>query len=129
VFFLLIKNIKEKLNTNKARITRTDKGNTTVIIYHNDYNQKVNDFISTGQFDMMTKDPTNSYQKFLRICLYECKLTINEYHKSRMINLNPTASNIRGPIKIHKSNQPIRPVVNWKNVPAGTMNIKIINFH
>jgi len=34
------------------------------------------------------------------------------------INLNPTALTIRGLIKIHKTNSPIRPVVNWQNAPA-----------
>jgi hypothetical protein len=35
-----------------------------------------------------------------------------------MINLNPTAPNIRALIKIHKPEQPIRPVVNWRNAPT-----------
>jgi hypothetical protein len=35
-----------------------------------------------------------------------------------MINLNLSAPNIHGLIKIHKPQQPIRPIVNWKNVPA-----------
>jgi hypothetical protein len=32
--------------------------------------------------------------------------------------LNPTAPKIRGLIKIHKEDSPIRPIVNWKNSPA-----------
>jgi hypothetical protein len=32
--------------------------------------------------------------------------------------MNPSAPTIRGLIKIHKSDMPIRPVVNWKNAPA-----------
>ena len=34
------------------------------------------------------------------------------------INMNPTAPTIKGLIKIHKPEQTIRPVVNWRNAPA-----------
>jgi hypothetical protein len=36
----IIRSIKEKLETNKARITRADKGNIIVITYLQDYNKK-----------------------------------------------------------------------------------------
>jgi hypothetical protein len=113
----IVKNLKEKLYDNKAIITRADKGNTIVIIYHNDDNQKTNDFFTSGQFNMITKDPTNSFQKSLRMCLNKSKFIISESQKARLININPTAPNIRGLIKLHKPNHPIRPVVNWKNAP------------
>ena len=32
--------------------------------------------------------------------------------------MNPTAPTIKGMIKLHKTDQPIRPVVNWRNAPA-----------
>jgi len=32
--------------------------------------------------------------------------------------MNPSAPTIKGLIKLHKPDQPIRPVVNWKNAPA-----------
>jgi hypothetical protein len=36
----------------------------------------------------------------------------------KYINFNPTTPTIRGLIKIHKEESPIRPVINWRNVPA-----------
>jgi hypothetical protein len=36
----------------------------------------------------------------------------------KYINLNPTAPTVRGLVKVHKEGAPIRPIVNWKNVPA-----------
>jgi hypothetical protein len=36
----------------------------------------------------------------------------------KYVNLNPITPVIRGLIKIHKVDTPIRPVVNWKNAPA-----------
>jgi len=38
--------------------------------------------------------------------------------KWKFINLNPSAPTIKGLIKLHKPDQPIRPVVNWRNAPA-----------
>ena len=32
--------------------------------------------------------------------------------------MNPAAPTIRGMIKIHKADAPIRPVINWRNAPA-----------
>ena len=32
--------------------------------------------------------------------------------------MNPSAPSIKGLIKLHKPDQPIRPVVNWQNAPA-----------
>ena len=36
----------------------------------------------------------------------------------QFVNLNPSIPNIRGLIKIHKAEAPIRPIVNWENSPA-----------
>jgi hypothetical protein len=43
---------------------------------------------------------------------------INTNTKWKYINLNSSAPSIRGLIKIHKTDQPIRPIVNWRNAPA-----------
>jgi hypothetical protein len=32
--------------------------------------------------------------------------------------LNPIPPSIKGLIKVHKPDSPIRPVINWKNTPA-----------
>jgi len=36
--------------------------------------------------------------------------------------MNPTAPTIRGLIKIHKAEAPIRPIINWSNAPAYKIN-------
>ena len=46
------------------------------------------------------------------------KTLIPQDSKWKYINLNPSALTIKGLIKIHKPNQPIRPIVNWRNAPA-----------
>ena len=34
------------------------------------------------------------------------------------MNLNPTAPTMRGLVKLHKEDTPIRPIINWRNVPG-----------
>jgi hypothetical protein len=45
--------------------------------------------------------------------------------KWKYINLNPAMPNIRGLIKIHTHEVPIRPVVNWKTAVA----YKLANYY
>ena len=40
--------IKDKLRKNKALITKADKGSSLIIVYQNDYEQKVLDFIANS---------------------------------------------------------------------------------
>ena len=39
-------------------------------------------------------------------------------NKGKFINLNPEPPSLRGLIKVHKTNTPIRPIVNFKNAPS-----------
>ena len=43
---------------------------------------------------------------------------IQKVKRWKHINLNPNPPTIRGLIKIHKEDSPIRPIVHWKNTPA-----------
>jgi hypothetical protein len=43
---------------------------------------------------------------------------IRKDEKWKYVNLNPYPPIIRGSIKIHKTDSPIRPIVNWKEAPA-----------
>ena len=43
---------------------------------------------------------------------------IQKDERRKYINLNPIPPSIRGLIKVHKEDSPIRPIVNWKNAPA-----------
>ena len=74
-------------------VTKADKGNSTVISYLKDYEQKVLEFISKSGADLSDYNIT-----------------------ARFLNLEPPS--LRGLIKVHKINTPIRPVVNFKNAPS-----------
>jgi hypothetical protein len=116
-----INQIKRKLSDAKAIITKADKGNSTIIVYEIDYNTKIQDFIANNKFTQLTHDVTNKLQRNIRAAINECNDIIPRDKKWKYINLNPAAPNIRGLIKIHKLEAPIRPIVNWKNAPAYTL--------
>jgi hypothetical protein len=42
--------------------------------------------------------------------------------------MNPTPLQFHGLIKIHKTNMPIRPVINWKQAPANKLAQHLANF-
>jgi hypothetical protein len=53
-------------------ITKTDKGNTLIILYKNVYNKKVHNFISNNKFHQTASDITNRLQ-------LDITNTVNEY--------------------------------------------------
>lgn len=55
------------------------------------------------------------------------KPLIHKDEKWKFIYLNPSPPTIRGLIKIHKTDSPIRPIVKWKNAPAYKLTIKLSN--
>jgi len=110
--------IKDKLQTNEALISKDDKGNTIVIIYQDDYHEKITDFIKNNNLTTVNNEPTKSFQRKIRNIINECQIVIPKDEKWKYVNLNTSAPTIRGLLKIHEIDSPIRPVVNWKNAPA-----------
>jgi hypothetical protein len=99
-------------------MARADKGNTLVILPTIQYQNKINDFIRQNKFQTMDTDPTANYQKQIRKTINKSQTLIDKNQRWKYINLNPSAPTIKGLIKLHKTNQPIRPIVNWRNAPA-----------
>jgi len=50
--------------------------------------------------------------------IHNSRTLIPHDSKWKYTNMNPSAPTIKGLIKLHKPDQPIRPVVNWRNAPA-----------
>jgi predicted O-linked N-acetylglucosamine transferase (SPINDLY family) len=113
-----INKIKEKLERNNALALKADKGNSIVIVYADNYHNKVQEFITNNSFTIVDKDPTERFQNKIRTIIRECKNIIHTDKRSKYVNLNPTAPTIRGLPKVHKENCPIRPIIDWQNTPA-----------
>jgi len=110
--------IKDKLCKNKALITKANKSSSLIIVYQNDYEQKVPDFIAKSGAEIVNNNIMTKFQKDLRSTINSCESLIDTDKKGRLINLNPETPPLRGLIKIHKEGTPIRPVLNFKNAPS-----------
>jgi hypothetical protein len=99
-------------------VTKADKENTLVIMYKEDYNSKVGEFITNNNYTKLTYDITNKLHKSIKNKLDKCNTTINKYNKWKYSNMNPKALQMHGTIKLHKEQKPIRPIVNWRNSPG-----------
>jgi hypothetical protein len=121
-----VNQIKKKLADAEAMVTEADKGNSMVIIYKNEYNNKVHDFIDKNNFQQAPHDPTKKLKRSIRALINDCKEIIPKEDKWKYISLNLTTPRMRGLIKIHKTEYPIRPVVNWINVPAHKLAKKLV---
>ena len=75
----------------------------------------VQDFIKANNLPFTPTDPTKTYQTAARKTINSSKILIPQDNRWKYINMNPTAPTIKGLIKLHKQDQPIRPVVNWRN--------------
>jgi len=54
----------------------------------------------------------------IRTTIRQSPTLIPKEHWWKYTNMNPSAPSIKGLIKIHKPDKPLRPVVNWRNAPA-----------
>jgi hypothetical protein len=114
----ILRQIKTKLHENGALTTKADKGNSVVVVYRDEYEQKVKNFISNNETTETNGNITAKFQKDIRTTLNECKQKIDTDSKWRYTNLNPDNPLLKGLIKVHKENTPIRPIVNFRNAPT-----------
>jgi hypothetical protein len=113
-----LKTITAKLKKNDVIVTSADKGNTILILPSTLYQEKIQNFIDKNNFRTFNTNPTKKFQKQFRKTINNSPKLINSIDKWKYINLNPTAPTIRGLVKLHKPDLPIRPIVNWCNAPA-----------
>jgi hypothetical protein len=114
----LVHSIQRKLKEHDAMITRADKGNTVVILTTLQYETKLHNFIQNNDFHTQTTDPTKTFQTQVRTTIKLSPTLTPKDHRWKYINKDSSAPSIKGLIKIHKPDKPIRAVVNWRNAPA-----------
>jgi len=113
-----MKSIQTKLKENDAIITTADKGNSLVMLQTQQYKAKIQDFIDENSFQSSMTNPTKCFQNQVRKTINHSTALIPRDSKWRYVNLNPSVPTIKGLIKLHKPDQPIRPIVNWRNATA-----------
>jgi hypothetical protein len=88
-----------------------------VIIDKNKLDEKINDFVTENQIHTLNKDPTKMYLKQMQQTIQKCNIIQKQKHGS-LLNIKPLAPQLKVYIKTHKSNYPIRSVIN--NIQAPT---------
>ncbi|KAI5631461.1 reverse transcriptase (RNA-dependent DNA polymerase) domain-containing protein [Phthorimaea operculella] len=114
----IIKNIKNKIKENNLIVTKADKGNTVIITTKEEYTNKVDDFLKSGQFQVLKKDPTEIYNREVKNTVNSCESILQHTKPHFLIQMNPTPPRLHGYYKLHKEDQPIRPVVSYTGAPA-----------
>jgi len=99
-------------------ISSADKGNSILVLPTQHYEAKIQDFIDKNNFQISPSNPTKTFQNQIRKTINHSPTLIPSDLKWKFINLNPSAPTLKGLIKLHKTDQLIRPVVNWRNAPA-----------
>jgi hypothetical protein len=69
----VVTQIRGKMINNNGVIAKAGKGNSIVIMYRSDYEQKVLNFISCNGANETNDNVTNVFQKELRHTLSDCK--------------------------------------------------------
>jgi hypothetical protein len=121
---------EQKLTDHKPTVTRADKRKTLITIPKQTYYQKIINFTNDNSFIKITHNPTKQYQKATRTKQNNNNSIIQKNQKWKLINLNPQPPTLRTFIKLHKPNNPIRPIINWHNTPAYNLAkhiVKLLN--
>jgi len=98
-------------------ITQAHKGKTLVIIYKQDYRNKVHTFLTDNKFQATPKNPTNKCQKQITQTIKQCNLIFNKEQIKHLTQRNPKPPTLKAQLKLHKAGNLIRPVINNRNAP------------
>jgi len=113
-----IKNIKHKLNTNNLTLIKADKSNANVIIDSNELEAKTIKFINENNCILLNKDPTSKFQtQISNLIKNNSSQVLNNKNKNIYKMDNPIAPKLNTLIKLHKTDKPIRPLINSKTAP------------
>jgi hypothetical protein len=110
--------MKYILHRNNLTIAKVDKGKTMVIIDKNTLKQKFDTFRQENRVTRLNKNPTDFYQKQIQREIKKCDIVIDKRINKYIVNIKPTAPKLDALIKIHKENEPIRPVENNTQEPS-----------
>ena len=79
---------------------------------------KIQNFLDEKNFHISNTDCTNTFQNQIIKTIDNSKIFIPQNSQWKYIKLNTSAPTIKGLINIHKTKQPICPIVKWRNAPA-----------
>ena len=113
-----INELKKILQNNNQTIVKADKSKAIVIINKNTLEEKVDNFIQENHIKQLNKDPTDTYQKHIQQTIQKCNILVDKQAHKCLISIKPATPKLNVYIKIHKNNEPIRPVINNTQAPS-----------
>lgn len=116
-----------KIKTKDVVFTKADKGNTVIAITKNDYIQKTVDFLDPNKYSILRNDPTKCFQKIIKTLIHNCKSLFIEKDSYKLTLMNPQAPKLYSLVKLHKTGNPIRPVVSFFSAPSYKLSKKLID--
>jgi len=99
-------------------LAQADKSRATVIIYKDDYTEKIHTFLTDNDIHPFPRNPIKKDCKLIQETLQQNNLIFNKNQIKYLHQKNPAPPTLNAQLKLHKSNIPIRPVVNNKNAPT-----------
>ena len=116
--------LKNLANNKKLKICKFDKGAGVAILNSNDYYEKlekiVNDKTKFKKIIINDKKPTNHpvFKKYSSVKNYISKYIIkNDENKNLIEKIGASPGKLYGLVKVHKPNNPLRPVCSMVNTP------------
>ena len=106
---------------------KADRGKISVILYSDDYTEKVHTFLNDNNFQTIQTNPTDIFQKLLTKTLQQHNFIINKNQIKYLLQKKPQAPTLKAQIKIHKPDNPIRPVINNMNALAYKISKYLVN--
>jgi hypothetical protein len=105
-----------KINQNQSIVTKADKGSALVILHKDEYDNKIQEFITNNCTELLVlHNVTSKQQMNIKSSTNNCNNIINQNNKWKYSNMNQKAPYIYGTMKLHKEQKPIRPTVSWKD--------------
>lgn len=111
-----IKALKE-LRDKPVYYTKADKGNAVVILDKEDYDNQMNDKITTGPYRQLRVDPLPGMVRHVEKTIKECKSLLGDA-TSRLKESSPVLPRIKGLPKIHKPGNEMREIVSAEGSPT-----------
>ena len=101
-------------------ILPADKGNATVVLNKDDYNQKMNDLLNNASYKRLKNNPTSKVEKKVAEALkvVESKGGLSTAQRKSLANKYGTPPQLYGLPKIHKKDTPLRPIVSSIDPPT-----------
>jgi hypothetical protein len=122
-----IKSLWHKINQNQLIITKTDEGNTLVILHKNDNNNKIEEIITKNNFTTLPHNISNKVQQNISNNINKWNEIINTNKKWKYINMNLRAPQIHDKTKLHKHDKPIHLYLLQSKVPDTKWQNTLLN--